>query len=158
MNDLDRYAGAREAGRERAGIALRDKPFSCIFGYALGGSVVAASVYIVSFSDTDDQRWRHFWISLPFVLVLGLLFLIFAALENRAPLPIGFRRLVWITVLLIYAGAFGVVAFTAFSPLRNRSHAWYALIKMAPTLPIPLFAWHFLKQSKMANQSTDPTP
>jgi hypothetical protein len=158
MNDFDRYAEAREAGRERAGIALHDKPFSCYFGYALGGSVVAASVYIVSFADTDDQRWRHFWISLPFVLALGLLFFIFAVLENRGPLPVGFRRIVWMAVLLLYAGAFGVVAFTAFSPLGNRTHAWYTLIKMGPTLPIPLFAWHFLKQSKMANQSTNPTP
>jgi hypothetical protein len=119
-------------------------------------SIVASSVYIVVFTDSSQQMWHHFWQSVPVVVGLAAIFLIFNFIENRGPLPLVLRQGVWIAILVSYACVCVVIGFLMFSPLAPPGHAGYLLIRMAATLPIPIFAWRWLQQSKTANQSSEP--
>jgi uncharacterized membrane protein HdeD (DUF308 family) len=145
MDMFENYEAARERANERNLIALRDRPFTCLSGFAAGMSIVGALVYVFAFSDFSDQRRSHALRAAPVVAALVICFFVFNWFE-RKPFPIAVRRAVWWSIIVVYGVGFLIAVVTIINPFSSRLGSPYLLIKLGATFPIPAIAWSLLKR------------
>jgi hypothetical protein len=148
MKMLDRYFAADAEGDARIASALQSRPFTCIFGFAFLMSIVGASVFVVVYSDTSEERWLHMWQSTAFVALLGVIAGYFFRREKREPLSRPIRRLALRLIVFSYAACvISLVAFS-FTPYAKGTGVSYTLLRLGICLPVPLMAWHALKRDE----------
>jgi len=124
------------------------RPFSCLFGFAFLMSLVAGSVFVVVYSDSEKERWLHAWQSLALIALLAAISGYFFIRERREAFSLFTRRLLLGSIIIAYFTCVVIVVALALSPLARGSDSLTTLIRVAAALPVPVMAWQILKQKE----------
>jgi hypothetical protein len=105
-------------------------------------------IYIVAFSDTSEERWQHFYVVFASAAFLGTCLAFAKKREDRMPLPLIVRRLVWGGVLVMYACALLLILRLGSSAFARFSDTLRLICYLGSTAPFAYLVWGLLRSKR----------
>lgn len=120
---------------------VRQHPLTFVLTIGFACVCALGLIYIFAFSDTADERWRHFYVVFAFAAFLGTCLAFAKKREDRLPLSLGARRIIWGSILFAYAFALLFILRLGASPFARFTDTVRLTCYLGSTAPLAYLAW-----------------
>jgi hypothetical protein len=155
MERLDRSRAKRDA---QTVVEVRQHPLTFVLTLLFASVCALGLIYIFAFSDTAADRLQHFYVVFALVAFVGTCLAFAKKREDRGPLPIRVRRIVWGVVLFSYAAALLLVLGLGLSPFSRFTDTLRLFCYLGSMAPLAFVAWSLFQSKGEANNSPEATP
>lgn len=111
--------------------------FACVCAFGL--------IYIFAFSDTTEDRWRHFYLVFALASFSGTCLAFAKKREDRGPLSFTVRRMIWGSILICYLLALAFILKLGASPFARFTDTLRLLCYLGSTSPLAFAAWQLFR-------------
>ena len=127
---------------------IRAHPLTFVLTLVFSGICALGLIYIFAFSDTSDERWQHFYLVFAAAALVGTSLAFAKRREDRGPLSIRTRRVIWGVVLAGYLGAVALILRFGASPFARFTDTLRLLCYLGGLSPLAFVAWKLFRTNE----------